>query len=106
MISIQPKQSVVINPKTGAPYTAASYSIQYSVSHGAMLNARPTFYDSTGAPLPAGAIGFLPVAGQSNAQLQTAESTDIARACAAATLSQVDAAAAPVLVLSRGIALK
>jgi hypothetical protein len=105
MIAIQPRKSVVINPKTGAAYTAVSFSVKYSVNKGAMLGAMPTFFDAAGNALPSGAIRLLPVTGQTPQQLQMAESADIARACSELPMVHVDQAAAPVVVISRGVVL-
>ena len=104
-VAIKPFTCLTKNLKTGQPYVAVSFTVNYQMRLGAMVGATPYFFDSTGAVLPNGTVPLLPVAGQSPAELQSAESTDIARACAATPTASVDVAAGPIVVTSRGVTL-
>ena len=105
MVSITPKQSTAKNAATGQPYTAVGFSIDYSKVSGTIQNARPCFYDPTGAVLPSGAIPLVSVPGQSVSQLQAAESTEIALAMASNPTLSDEQAAKSVIVPTRGVVL-
>jgi hypothetical protein len=105
MIAIAPKTSAAANPKTGKPFVAVGFTIDFRQVSGAMQGARPRFYDTSGAALPDGVVPLVVVAGQSPTQIAAAEATDIARACSEAPTLAVDQAAKGVIVATRGVVL-
>ena len=108
MIAIVPFTSALKNVKAvGQPFfVATGFTIDFVRKAGIITGAIPSFTDPNGSVLPNGAVPLIGFPGSTPTALQASESTDIARAMfEAGPGADPDAAAAAVVVKSRGVVL-